>query len=83
MKFYDQKSSLGEKGFFDLHFHVVFYYWKELGKELKQGRSMETGADTKAETKSLLTDTQGLLNLLSYRTHNHHPQRAEPSLIYN
>jgi len=42
----DQKASWGGKGLFSLHFCIAVHNLRKSGQELKQGRNLETGADT-------------------------------------
>ena len=47
-----------------LHFLIPFHYQRKLGPELKQGRNLETGADTEAMEECWLVP-HGLLSLPS------------------
>ena len=40
-------ATWGGKGFFGLHFYIDVHHWRKSEQELKQGRSLEAGADTK------------------------------------
>jgi hypothetical protein len=46
-KHHDQ-SNLRRKGLFGLHFHITLHYQRKSGQELKQGRSLEAGANAEA-----------------------------------
>jgi hypothetical protein len=48
VKHHDQKASWGGKSLFGLHFHSTAHHLRNLGQELKQGRTLETGAGPEA-----------------------------------
>ena len=48
MKHHVQKENWREKTLFGLHFHSTAHHLRNLGQELKQGRTLETGAGPEA-----------------------------------
>ena len=49
VKHHDQKVNCGRKGLFNLiNFQLIVHHWRKSGEELKQGRSLEAGADAEA-----------------------------------
>jgi hypothetical protein len=54
MKHNDQEAIWGEKGLFGLHFHITVLHQMKSGKELKQGKNLETGTDAES-IEELLT----------------------------
>jgi|UPI0000F50548 hypothetical protein len=64
------KSKLARKVLTELYFHIH----RRSVKELKQGRSMEAGADGEdIGSSAYWLAYHGLLSLLSYRTQNYQP----------
>ena len=70
------KATWGGKGLFGLHFHIAVHRQRKSGQELKQGRSLEAGADAEAMgwDAAYWLALHGLLRLLSYRTWDHQPR---------
>ena len=74
-KHHEQKASWGGKGLFGLHFHIIALHRRKSGQELKQGRSLESGADAEAmEGAAYWLVPCDLLSLISYSTQNNQPK---------
>ena len=69
------KAGWGGQGLFRFHFHITVHHERKSGQELKQGRTLEAGADAEAmEGCCLLVVPGGLLSLFSYRKQDHQPR---------
>lgn len=61
------KINWGGKGLLRLHFHITVYRQSKSGQELKQGKTLDAGADVEATEECCLAP-HDLLSLLSYNT---------------
>ena len=55
MKHHNQRS-VGRKGSFSLHFHVIVHHQRKSGQKFKQSRNQEPVAETEAMEKCSLLD---------------------------
>lgn len=69
------KATREGKGLFGSYFHITVHHQRKLGRELKQDRDLEAGADVEVvKVAAPCHALHALLRLLSYRTQAHQPR---------
>ena len=66
-----------------LNFYSTIHHQRKPGQELKQGRTLEAGADAETmEGRCLLPCSPWLTQLLSFRIQDHQPRVGPSSIDY-